>query len=68
VTKTVTGIPVRDQKGDVLTLYEIWDRPRLFGLIADHRLELPTGEKVGELNRDHFVVVATGQHLRRIMK
>lgn len=64
----VTAISVRNPKGDQLTLYEVWERSRLFGLIADYHLELPTGETVEELDENNFVVVATGERLTRIIR
>jgi hypothetical protein len=51
-----------------MTVYEIWDRPRLFGFIADRRLELCTGEGVEELPNGSFVVASSREPLRRIVK
>lgn len=60
-----TAIPVRDAKGDELTVYEIRDRTGMFGLIGDKRLELCTGELVEAVGPDTFVVLATGERLTR---
>jgi hypothetical protein len=68
VARTVTGIAVRNQDGDEFTLFEIWEPRGLFGFVADYRLELPTGEKVEELDHDHFVVMATGERLTRAIE
>jgi hypothetical protein len=62
------AIPVIDGNGDRMTVYEIWDRPRLFGFIADRRLELCTGEGVEELPNGSFVVASSREPLRRIVK
>jgi hypothetical protein len=60
------AIPVIDGNGDKMTVYEIWDRPRLFGFIAERRLELCTGEEVAQLHDGSFVVASSREPLRRI--
>ena len=66
MAESVAAIPVKDLNGNQLIIYEIWGAPRLFGLVAQHRLELNTGELVEELDEDSFVVVATGERLARV--
>jgi hypothetical protein len=48
-----------------MTVYEIWDNPRLFGIIAERRFQLCTGEAVEPLCAETFVVAATGEKLCR---
>jgi len=59
-------IPVRDERGDQLTLYEIRDRAGPFRLLVRKRLTLCTGEAVRSLGRGRFVIDATGERLTRI--
>src|SRR3954464_5667461 len=46
VRKHCNSIPVRKANGERLIGYELWGEPWLFGLIADYRLELSTGEAI----------------------
>lgn len=59
-------IPVRDEKGDQLTLYEIRDRAGPFRMFVRKRLTLCTGEAVRSLGRGRFVIDDTGERLTRI--
>ena len=59
-------IPVRDERGDQLTLYEIRERVGLFRLFVRKRLTLCTGEAVRSLGRGRFVIDETGERLTRI--
>jgi hypothetical protein len=59
-------IPVRDEHGDQLTIYEIRERARPFGLFAEKRLTLCTGEAVRSLGRHGFIIDATGERLTRV--
>jgi len=68
VRKRFNAITVIDGKGDQMTVYEIWDRPRLFGFIAERRLELCTGEAVEELPNGSFVVASSREPLKRVEK
>ena len=65
MVESVAAIPVTDRNGNPLIIYEIWGRRSLFGLVAQHRLELSTGELVEEIDEDSFIVVATGERLTR---
>jgi hypothetical protein len=65
VTSHFKTIAVLDANGDQLTLYELRDRTRLFGLVARRRLQLCTGEAV-EKKGGGFVVLATGEKLTRV--
>ena len=60
------SIAVRRANGDQLTVREIWGEPRLFGLIADYRVELSTGEAVEPIDENTFMIVATGERLTRM--
>ena len=68
VGKRFNAITVIDGNGDQMTVYEIWDKPRLFGFIADRRLELHTGEAVEELPDGSFVVASSRELLKRVEK
>lgn len=57
------SIPVLDENGDEVILYEF--RDRVFGLRVRRRYELCTGEAVKRAGRG-FVVVATDEKLRRV--
>jgi hypothetical protein len=59
-------IPVIDGNGDQLFVYEIRKRLGLFGLRARNRMELCTGEAVVLAEDEGFVVVRTGEKLRRV--
>ena len=59
-------IPVIDGNGDQLIVYEIVERRSLFGLIARKRFSLCAGERVQQLDRQNFLVVATGERLTRV--
>lgn len=65
-------IPVRDAKGDELTVYEYRDCvPYLLSLgllrgAGQKRLMLDTGESVVRVDKDTFVIAATGERLSRI--
>lgn len=65
MTSHFRTIAVFDANGDQLTLYEIRDRPSLFGLVARKRLQLCTGELVKKRG-DGFVVETTGEKLTRV--
>ena len=66
MSKRFNAIPVLDANGDQLTVYEIWDSPRFFGLVVDKRLELCTGELVEPVCDTTFIVAATGERLTRL--
>ena len=59
-------IPVRDERGDQLTLYEIRERAGPFRWFVRKRLTLCTGEAVRSLGRGRFVIEGTGERLTRI--
>jgi hypothetical protein len=56
-------IPVRDERGDQLTLYEIRDRAGPFRMFVRKRLTLCTGEAVRSLGRGRFIIEGTGEQL-----
>ncbi len=58
----VRSIPVRDAKGDELTIHEFQDRRFLMKV---RRLRLDTGEVVHPVE-DAFVIAATGERLVRM--
>jgi hypothetical protein len=58
--------PVRDADGALLTVYESWTNPRLFGFIAERRLELRNGEVVEPIDDKNFIVATTGELLTRV--
>jgi hypothetical protein len=58
------GLPVTDEKGDELTVYEFSDRRFLSKV---RRFKLCTGELV-EAKGDGFVIVDTGETLTRVRK
>jgi hypothetical protein len=60
-------IPVIDGNGDQLRLYLIRERRGPFGLRVRELLELCTGEAVEALDEDSFVVVGTGERLKRVV-
>ena len=66
MTKKCNSVPVRKANGEQLVVYEVWGEPRLFGLIADYRLELSTGEAVELVDENIFVIVGTGERLTRV--
>jgi hypothetical protein len=66
VAESVTTIPAKDRNGNQVIIYEVWGARRLFGLVAEHHLELATGERVEELDENSFIVIATGERLGRI--
>lgn len=59
----VRSIPVRDENGVDLTVYEFEERHFLTKV---RRLKLCTGEAVNNIDRDTFVVTATGELLKRL--
>ena len=61
----VTPIPVTNANGAELTVYEVWET-YFFGLIAERRFQLETEERVEEFDRDNFVVMKTGEKLKRV--
>lgn len=71
--EVIDTIPVRDAKGDELTLYEYRDFvPHLtsLGLLrgaGQKRLVLDTGEAVARVDKNTFVITATGERLSRIV-
>jgi hypothetical protein len=65
VTSHFKTIAVLDGNGDQLTLYELRDGARLFGLVARKRLQLCIGEAV-ERKGNRYVVLATGEKLTRV--
>lgn len=67
MTSKFREIAVLDGNGDELTLYEIRDRARLFGLLARKRFQLGTGEAVERAGRG-FVVPSTGEKLTVVRK
>jgi hypothetical protein len=66
VRKHCNSIPVKKANGEELIVYEVWGEPRLFGLIADYRLELSTGETIELVDENTFVIVRTGERLTRV--
>ena len=58
------SIPVLDENGDEVILYEFRDRA-FFGLLVRKRYELCTGEPV-KRERNRFVIVATDETLKRV--
>lgn len=58
------SIPVLDENGDEVILYEFRDRA-FFGLLGRKRYELCTGEAVARAGKG-FVVVATDEKLKRV--
>lgn len=72
--EVIDTIPVRDAKGDELTLYEYHRDfvPYLtsLGLLrgaGQKRLVLDTGEAVARVDKNTFVITATGERLSRIV-
>lgn len=63
MSKHFTTIPVRDERGDQLTLYEIRERMGPFRIFVRKRLTLCTGETVRSLGRGRFVIDDTGEQL-----
>ena len=61
--KSFKAIPVRDENGDHLTVYEFRDGRFMRKL---RRLRLCTGELVERINEDTFAICATGERLARI--
>ena len=59
-------IPVRDERGDQLTLYEIREPAGPFRLFVRKRLTLCTGEAVRSLGRGRFTIEGTGERLTRM--
>jgi hypothetical protein len=64
VSNEFKSIPVLDENGDEVILYEFRDRA-FFGLRVRKRYELCTGEAVKSAGRE-FVVVATDEKLKRV--
>ena len=62
VTSHFREIAVVDGNGDELTLYEIRDGTRMFGLLPKTRFQLGTGEHVERRGRG-FIVPSTGEKL-----
>jgi hypothetical protein len=60
----VRSIPVEDENGDQLVVYEFQERRFLFWKVR--RFELDTGEFVRLVDEARFVVAATGERLSRI--
>jgi hypothetical protein len=56
-------IPVLDQNGDQISLYE-FRAPVFLGLFVRKRFKLCTGEAVRK-NGKHYIVVPTGERLTR---
>ncbi len=63
---SLNAIPVRDGNGDQLTVYEVWSKPRLFGLMADQSFKLCSGEPVEPLDESTFIIAKTGERLIRV--
>jgi hypothetical protein len=59
-------IPVANSNGASMTVYEIWDKPRFFGLVAERRFQLSSSEDVEPLCAHTFIVARTGEKLRRV--
>lgn len=59
-------ITVRDENGDELTVYEIWCNRSFFGLVAERRFELCSGEQVVAVDDGSFIVAFTGERLTRV--
>ena len=64
--KPCNAIPVIDGNGDQMTVYEIWDRTRLFGFIAERRFQLCSGEAVEPLDPGTYIVASSREILKRI--
>ena len=58
------AIPVEDGNGDPRIVYETWERGSFFGLVAERRFQLDTGEVVEVLCDNVFVIAATGEMLK----
>ena len=61
--KFVRSIPVWDENGDQLTIYEFQD---LRFLRKVRRMKLCTGERVEQIHENTFAIVGTGEKLTRI--
>lgn len=59
----IKSIPVIDGKGDQLIVYEFYDGRFLQKI---RRRRLCTGEAVERVSTEAFVIIATGEELRRI--
>jgi hypothetical protein len=62
--KLIRAIPVRDARGDELTLFEF--QRTFLRAFARRRMVLDSGEAVRPVNDDSFIVVSTGETLTRI--
>ena len=56
-------IPVLDERGDQLTLYEMSEWTGPFRMFVRKRLTLCTGEAVRSLGRGRFIIEDTGEQL-----
>jgi hypothetical protein len=61
-----TSIAVRNESGDELAVYEVWNARALFGLIVERRLVLSSGERVVPVDDGSFMIADTGERLTRI--
>ena len=62
--KLIRAIPVRDARGDELTLFEF--RRTFLRAFARRPMVLDSGEAVQPVDEDTFIVVSTGETLTRI--
>ena len=59
-------ITVRNERGDELVVYEFWLARTFFGLVAERRLKLSSGEQVVPVDDGSFLVALTGERLTRV--
>jgi hypothetical protein len=59
-------ITVRNESGDELAVYEYWLARTFFGLVAERRLKLSSGEEVVPVDDGSLMIARTGERLTRI--
>lgn len=59
-------ITVRNERGEELAMYEYWLARTFFGLVAERRLKLSSGEQVVPIDDGSFMIALTGERLTRI--
>jgi hypothetical protein len=59
-------ITVMNESGDELAIYEYWLARTFFGLVADRRLKLSSGEDVVAVDDGSFMIALTGERLTLI--
>ena len=55
-----------NESGDELAIYEYWLARTFFGLVAERRLRLASGEEVVPVDDGSFMVALTGEKLTLI--